>query len=891
MDKLFITILNMSLTGAFVIAAICLARLPLKKAPKIISYCLWAVAGFRLIFPFSIESVFSLIPFKAQPIPLDIAMQPIPRIDSGIPFVNNAVSGILPAATPIDSMNPLQVWTIAGAWVWMIGVAALLIYGVVSFIILKRKMSKAVHVGANTYEAVNIRSPFVLGVFKPRIYLPAGLSGQERGYVILHEQTHIKRRDHIIKFAAYFILCLHWFNPLAWAAFLLMGADMEMSCDERVLKEMGGETKINYSLSLLSLATERRFISGSPLAFGEGGVKERIKNVLNFKKPSRVVIVAAVVLLAVLSVGFAMNRTTAKSENTNNLFIVKDDKKGNTYITDFDSRSLAELAALRTPFVGNHIAVGKILAALPPLDDTHTQRFLSLGTNSEPYSLTAYYEPSGAGMSAETDVRNITDAPRNAALLFALIDNLGKVNFAFRNSPSGGELDETAYKSNIAFSKDDIATYLLENYALSLDSFHNDWNGSVKKLYSPKPMINGEWAGATRNMTLADVRAIAQKIGPDLTYGDLRDFIGKDVGSGLYIMNYDIEGGEYHLMVGSGSTDVNTPVMYAYLGRAGGALDVEKSIDIRYYNVDKYLADGTRELVRPLPIPDPTATALPQPVENLDDAIDIAIVSHNSGKFGVGVSFSTASHVTLKTVEKNNLVTAYILAYYAEYSNDGELHEIAGIHIPVAITFQKPAFGLVEYWEAKDGSYYQSSIHKKFPRDVWDKVDIQLYNEDQKRNCLQKALAYYSSLPPATAENTLYQAYYQVALKLYEMDAGLNSNITLIGLDINSVPENERGLLENRLLMWVNGEANLKPYFATYDELVKMGLIVAEPIDKAGFTNGVLIRFYESSYRDGVLTVKADKYRTPLGAVGAEFTVRFKDGTWTVDEPEMVWMA
>lgn len=308
MDKLFLTILNMSLTGAFVIAAICLARLPLKKAPKIISYCLWAVAGFRLVFPFSIEGVFSLIPFKAQTIPMDIALQPVPRIDSGIPFVNNAVSGLLPAATPAASVNPLQIWTTIGAFVWLIGVAAMVVYAMASFVVLKRKMREAVHIEANIYEAENIKSPFVLGILNPRIYLPVGLSEKEKSYIILHEQTHIKRHDHIVKFAAYFILCLHWFNPLAWAAFLLMGVDMEMSCDERVLKETGGEIEKDYSLSLLSLATQRRYIGGTPLAFGEGGIKERIKNVLNFKKPSRIIVVVSVALAAVLSIGFLLNR-------------------------------------------------------------------------------------------------------------------------------------------------------------------------------------------------------------------------------------------------------------------------------------------------------------------------------------------------------------------------------------------------------------------------------------------------------------------------------------------------------------------------------------------------------------------------------------------------------
>ncbi|MDR2569501.1 MAG: M56 family metallopeptidase, partial [Oscillospiraceae bacterium] len=320
MDNIFLTILNMSLTGAFVIAAICIARLPLKKAPKIISYCLWAVAGFRLIFPFSIESILSFIPWSAAPIPTDIAMQPVPRIDSGIPFINNAISGVLPAPMIGDSISPLQVWTAIGAYAWIFGVAVMILYGVVSYFILKHIMRGAIHTEANIYEADNIKSPFVLGVFNAKIYMPSGLSEQERGYILHHEQTHIIRRDHIVKFGAYFVLCLHWFNPLAWVAFILMGVDMELSCDERVLKDMGDGVSKDYSHSLLALATERRIISGSPLAFGEGGVKQRIKNVLNFRKPSRVIILSAVILASVLSVGLALNRTPAISLENDDLY-------------------------------------------------------------------------------------------------------------------------------------------------------------------------------------------------------------------------------------------------------------------------------------------------------------------------------------------------------------------------------------------------------------------------------------------------------------------------------------------------------------------------------------------------------------------------------------------
>ena len=310
MDKLFLTILNMSLTGTYVIVAICLARLPLKKAPKIISYWLWAVAGFRLVFPISIKSVFSLIPFKPQTIPLDIAMQQVPSIDSGIPFLNKAVGIILPSAMTTASINPLQMWTAIGAGIWFMGLSVMIIYGMVSFVVLKLKMREATLIKANIYEAKVIRSPFVLGVFIPKIYLPIGLSEQEQSYIILHEKTHIRRFDHIVKMIAYLILCMHWFNPLVWVAFFLMGKDMELSCDESVLKELGEEIKKDYSLLLLSLAMERRIIGGSPLAFGESSVKERIKNILKFKKSSRKIVTISVLLVVVLSLGFAVNRST-----------------------------------------------------------------------------------------------------------------------------------------------------------------------------------------------------------------------------------------------------------------------------------------------------------------------------------------------------------------------------------------------------------------------------------------------------------------------------------------------------------------------------------------------------------------------------------------------------
>ncbi|MCL2249720.1 MAG: M56 family metallopeptidase [Oscillospiraceae bacterium] len=329
MDSLFLSILNMSLTGALVIAVICFTRLFLKRVPKIISYCLWAVAGIRLILPITIESIVGLIPSFGFEI-FSAAQQLNDFASAG----NYAGAGLTASFTEVaptqlaqpstatlytgitNAANPAIPWVSVGAYVWLLGLCVMALYGVVSYLMLKQKLRDYTHIEDNIYESQQIKSPFVLGIIRPKIFLPHGLSADEYDYIVLHEQTHIKRFDHIVKFAAYFILAVHWFNPLAWVAFLLMCADMEMSCDERVLKGMGDELKFSYTRSLVTFAGKRSLIGTIPLAFGEGGMKERVKNVLKFKKCSKIAIACAVVLVLALSAGLLMNSSVAQGEET-----------------------------------------------------------------------------------------------------------------------------------------------------------------------------------------------------------------------------------------------------------------------------------------------------------------------------------------------------------------------------------------------------------------------------------------------------------------------------------------------------------------------------------------------------------------------------------------------
>jgi beta-lactamase regulating signal transducer with metallopeptidase domain len=306
-EKIFIDVLNMSYIGSIVILVVLLARLLLKKAPKKYTYILWSVVLFRLIFPFSFNSTLSLLPFNPNPIPADLSLTPTPQIITGISTVDVPINNALPTPEIVANVNPLQIIISIGVFIWIIGVLALLIYGFISYYKLKHHLKRAILEKDNIYISSTVLTPFVLGLIKPKIYLPINLDDTEKKHILLHEQTHIKRFDHVIRFVSYFVLAIHWFNPLVWVAFYFSGNDMEMACDEAVINQLGYEIKKDYSQSLLNLATGKQNLHISPLAFGEGNPKRRIKNILNLKKPTFYVIVIVVILLIVIIVGLITN--------------------------------------------------------------------------------------------------------------------------------------------------------------------------------------------------------------------------------------------------------------------------------------------------------------------------------------------------------------------------------------------------------------------------------------------------------------------------------------------------------------------------------------------------------------------------------------------------------
>ncbi len=311
----------MSLTASYVILFVIVIRLLLKKAPKYISYALWGVVAFRLIIPFSFESIFSLMPRNTNPAPIphDIIYQQSPKINSGIEAVDSFVNNSLPAPDVEASVNPLQIYVKIGTFIWLFGIIALLLYSFFSVLLLKRQLKGAKLIDKNIYEANNLKTPFVLGLINPKIYMPVGLLKEEQNYILIHEKTHIRRKDHIIKRLAFLILTVHWFNPLVWIAFMLMSTDMELSCDEKVLKVMNEDIKKPYANLILSLAAGKHILNGSPLAFGEGNVKRRIKNVLNYKKPVFWVIAVSIIIVSIVGIGLMANPKADKSDESSQI--------------------------------------------------------------------------------------------------------------------------------------------------------------------------------------------------------------------------------------------------------------------------------------------------------------------------------------------------------------------------------------------------------------------------------------------------------------------------------------------------------------------------------------------------------------------------------------------
>ncbi len=416
MTEIFLKLVNMNLSASWLVLVVVLLRLILKKAPKWVHVLLWALVAIRLVFPFSVESAFSMMPkfigtgelvddwtsdyvgevsiISQDSVYYDAAVtagrEPMYDESNGY-YVVTAYDQLGEPATVRNTIVP--VLTI----VWLAGLIGLLIYAVISYWCLRAKIVTAVRLRGNIYQSEHVDSPFVLGVIRPRVYLPFSVGGQDLKYVIAHERAHISRGDHLWKPAGYLILTVHWFNPLLWIAYVLLCRDIELACDEKVIKLLGQEQRADYSQALVSCSVNRRTIAACPVAFGEVGVKERVKTVLNYKRPAFWMVVVALVLCVIVAICFLTNpKKSGEKEN--------------------------DLEQYRTEYIGDAAKVSAIVQRLP-YPEGYEYSSIELQTEEEPYELIVFLEGESEGNMEEC-----------ADIAFDLIENMGRITFKHADS-------------------------------------------------------------------------------------------------------------------------------------------------------------------------------------------------------------------------------------------------------------------------------------------------------------------------------------------------------------------------------------------------------------------------------------------------------------------------
>lgn len=490
MTDIFLRIVELSWQAGVLALAVMLARLALRRAPKWAVCLLWALVAVRLVLPFSLQSPVSL---QAAQSPVTAVLYELPQTQEAAQKTDEVLSG--GSAEPVTPLPPTEVVTAQPvpapkpamtvsllAAIWLAGVVMMLTYMLVSYLGIYRRVCTAVRLEDNVYRCGSWGTPFVLGLLRPRIYVPEGMDDAALPQVLAHERCHIQRGDHLVKPLAFLLLALHWFNPVLWAAYVLLGRDMENACDERVLRGVDGAGRAAYSRALVACAVRQRPAAVCPLAFGEVAVQERVKNAMNGKKPA----VWAAVLLAIAAAVIAV------------CFLTSPGRRGPSADGAWDAETLY---ALRTPYVGDPSAVGRILNAVG-LDkmgaDSDWDFTMQLSTEQEPYGLTLLYTYDSESFLGYGP----TWAQRMRAggyLTMALIDNAEWVAWQENGTETGRVANVGAYDITAARQSVDGLRQLIEQ--LEADIAGGAVGGARQVYYSPAAVTREDGVSAR----LADV--------------------------------------------------------------------------------------------------------------------------------------------------------------------------------------------------------------------------------------------------------------------------------------------------------------------------------------------------------------------------------------------------
>jgi len=581
MTKLFLGVVNLSISAGWLVLAVLVLRLVLKKAPKWINVLLWGIVAVRLVFPFSVGSALSLIP-SAETISPEIMIAQVPEISTGIETIDQVVNPVISASfapDPFASANPLQILIPVAANVWLLGVLAMLVYTAGSYIFLRRKLRTAVILRENIFQCETVNSPFVMGIFKPKIYLPYSMDGGDLHHVVAHERAHIRRKDHWWKPLGFLLLTVYWFNPLMWVAYLLLCRDIELACDEKVIAELENEQRADYTQALVACSVKRPMIAACPLAFGEVGVKERVKSIMNYKKPAFWIIVAAVAICVIVAVCFLTNPL---------------DSVDYLKFTGWSNDPVSPGQMNYEINLGNRAMSGEIYVEEWKKGTCVRSAPVAMTQFVDSVSVTIRDRWDG-GATVGTDIHIETNQYGGSLeTYFPYPENYDGAYHYARNEPNK-RMKLTPGKEVILEARsfqcgNGVRPFTCEDLLTDRDLLKSqDYLLVIRAVFSDDPLGVTNHSDAlppAEKLTLNEVIALSQK-GYGLTWSDFEKYEYEETGSGLYIRLYEIDG-QFRLAIGGGGPDSDP--MYIYLAVGD---DLDTRIDIRDGGVKEFISRYT----------------------------------------------------------------------------------------------------------------------------------------------------------------------------------------------------------------------------------------------------------------------------------------------------------
>lgn len=692
-DSIFMELVNMTFTASWLILAIILFRLIFRKCPKWINCLLWLLVGIRLVCPVSFESEMSLVPQKDVITDENFYYSFAPTIDSGINIIDNAVNPVISdvlSTEPVSSVNNSQIFGFLMGVVWFIGLCVMLLYALISYIRLKKQVRTAIPFKDNILICDEVSSPFILGFIKPKIYMPSTLSESNAQYVISHERAHLRRKDYLWKPLGFIILSVYWFNPLVWISYIMLCRDIELACDEKVLKEKGEKEKKAYSEALFSCSAKQKYITACPVAFGEVGVKQRIKAVLNYKKPAFWVILIALIASIVVGVCFMT------------------DPKDDDYILKLDEYEISS-------------------------QDIKFYAFVSDGE----YFYQAYDEE-----SIRLTNKILSEVDITARVLYNLVDPSKE-----RNSKHSLVAVPNEGDSVFLYFDENFETMWCCDVDGNYSGIYSFSGGEkVKALFEDKSFINEE-AVWTCNPMLSATWHYQVKF----TVGE--EIVGATCSMGEIEISEDKKSFIWTPDVVTNPSDIRENADFEVTAKTSSeehkynftleAIGWEENLSVTYYRaVESDTTGVAKTSYGNYKVSQKESSDTANVSASLDAAVSKAILDIN-GQYNWLGECAAEGHIIFTTKEKGDKVTVYLIEeYYSFGFENGYFMSMGGHRIPAVMTFEKTDEGYsfldVEY--AKDGSEYTSSIKKMFPK-AYESRALSATEEDNE-NMWKQCVAY-----------------------------------------------------------------------------------------------------------------------------------------------------